>query len=309
MPENLNAQIEAARRKLTEQEELKRKLPVLRDNITKGAHRLRMLEYQLEQATDNVKTLESLTLASLMESLIGRKERKLAEQREEAAKLKQEFDECVEVVVGLDEEVETIEQQLEELGNVDETYQTLCEKNQRPIMEEGDDAADRLGGLTEEFSRARDEHRRVKAAIQTGEHLLERLHSMTRAAGRARNKSLSVLGVGVIAAVTTNAVTRQSARGSVNRAGEGFTRFGQILSELDLSSGTPADNELARLGPAICVSCGELSLRGAIHDSGAAAPFLDTVQEAIGHLREKSKEIQQRIREIDEERHTLIESA
>ncbi|MHC4695863.1 MAG: hypothetical protein ACYTFA_03860 [Planctomycetota bacterium] len=308
MLEDLDAQFEEAKRKLTESDQLKRRLPAERESLTKEVHRLRSLEYELEQATDEVRTLESLTLASLMESLMGRKERTLAEKREGVAKLQQQYDGCVDIVAELDGGVQEIEHQLEQLGNADEVYQALCEEKQRLIIEEGYDAEGRLNGLAEELSHARAELHKVKTAIQTGEHLLERLHSMTRATGRVRSKTFAALGVNVITAAATSAIASQGARGSVNRAGEGLERFDRILSELDLTGGTPTDLALANLGPVISASCPELSLGGAVSGSGAAAPFLDVVQEAVGHLREKSKEMQQQIRQIDEERRTLIES-
>ncbi len=309
MFDDLNTRLEDAKRQVDQQQRLKQKLPLARENLTKEAHRLRMLEYQLQQVTDDLTALESVTLSSFVEWLLGRKERKLTEGREEVAELQKNYDECVDTIATLDKELHELEQQLEQLGNVDETYQTLCDDIRRLIIEEGTDASGRLGSLTEGLGRAKTEIRKVKTAIQTGEHLLERLCSMTRTAGRARNNTVRSTGVGAIAAVATNAINRRGVRGSVNRAEEGLARFGQILGELDLSSDTPTDLALAGLGPVICASCAELSVGGAIRDRGAAGPFLDTVQEAIGHLREKSKEMEQHIRDIEQEQRTLIENA
>lgn len=309
MYDDLNTRLEDAKRQLDRQQRLKQKLPLARENLTKDAHRLRMLEYQLQQVTEDLAALESVTLSSFVEWLLGRKERKLTEGREKVGELQKNHDECVGTIATLDKELHELEQQLEQLGNVDETYQTLCDDKRRLIIEQGADASGRLGSLAEGLGKAKIEIRKVKTAIQTGEHLLERLCSMTRNAGRARNNTVRSTGVGAIAAIATNAINRRGVRGSVNHAEEGLARFGQILGELDLSSDSLTDLSLAGLGPVISASCAELSVGGAIRDCGAAGPFLDTVQEAIGHLREKSKQMEQHIRDIEQEQRTLIENA
>ena len=155
MLEDLNTRIEEAKRRLAEQQQLKGKLPSVQENLTKEAHRLRMLEYQLGQANDDLKALESVTLACLMEWLLGRKEQKLAKRREEAAELQREYDECVDIIAALDGEVQVIERQLEPLGNADEVYQTLCDEKQRLILEQGMDASSRLNDLANDLSHAK----------------------------------------------------------------------------------------------------------------------------------------------------------
>ncbi|MFQ5590879.1 MAG: hypothetical protein ACE5HE_06940 [Phycisphaerae bacterium] len=309
MPDDLDARIEEAKQQLAERQLLQARLPSMQENLMNEAQRVRMLEYRLEQLSNDIKKLEAVTLASVMESVLGRREGRLAQKREEEAELQRAYDECVDVIATLDGEVKEIEEQLKRCGDVEGTYRSLCDQKQQLILAEDTSAAERLSAVAEELSRAKIEHHKLRTAIQTGEHLRERLHSMTRAAGRARNKRISHFGPGLIAAVATNAITRQTARGAVNRADEGLARFGRCLSELDLSGGSPIDSELLRLGPMICVSAGELSLGSAMRDRGAAGPFLDSVQEAIGYLKEKLKETQQQIRELEDEQRSLIENA
>ena len=71
MLEDLTAQIEDSRKKLDEQEQLRRKLVTAREDLTKEAYRLRTLETELEQVTEDISMRESFCLRSLVESLLG----------------------------------------------------------------------------------------------------------------------------------------------------------------------------------------------------------------------------------------------
>lgn len=307
MFEELDAKLDQAKQQVATEQELRASLPARREDLLREAYQLQDLENALAEINREIHKLDSLSLAGLMCAISGQKQLKLAEKREEAATLQDEYDEHVTKVTSLEQELRTIEHALAESEDAQQDYQSLCAEKERLIIDKGGDEADHLSDLAARIEQAKAEQKKVKKAVQTGEHLLERLFSMTRAAGRARGKGVASIQVGAIAATTVNAVTSQGARGSVNRAADGLDRFGQCLLDLDLTAGTHIDLELTRIGATLNEFRGDLSVTGAVCKSSAAAPAVEAVQEAIGFAEEKSREITQQIAEMEDERRAFIE--
>ena len=308
MIEILSAQMEEAKERLTLWQQLRPQLPAAEEKLAEKRYELQAIEDFLAEADEEIQRLESVSLASMMDALLGRRYGKLADKREEAAALKLEHDECLESIASAGEAVQAIEQQLGELNDAGERYQALCEEKLRLIIEAGGDGAAELSELSTRFDLAKGERHKLQTLVNTGRQLLDRMHAMTKSAGRARGKSVSMYVLGVIPAMATIAITAQSAWGAVNRARDGVERFHRALGELDLSAGTQSDIEIMRLITVLEGCCGDLSLRSAVSDIGSTWPIVDAVQEVIGHLKDKSKEVDQFVADLDQQHRAMTET-
>jgi len=308
MIEILDTQMKEAKERLTLWQQLRPQLPAAEEKLAEKRYELQAIEDCLAEANEEINRLESASLSSMMDALLGRRYDKLTDKREEAAALKLEHDECLESIAAAKNAVQAIEQQLAELSDAGERYQALCEEKLRLIIEAGGDGAAEVSELSTRLDLAKGERHKLQTLVNTGRQLLDRMHSMTKSTGRARGKSVSMYALGVIPALATNAITSQSARGSVNRARDGVERFHRALGELDLSAGTQSDIEIMRLITVMEGCCGDLSFRSAVSDIGSAWPIVDAVQDVIGHLKDKSKKVDQLVADLDTQRITLIES-
>ena len=139
--DTIDQQLQQAKNRVAGRRQLKRELPPAQERLGSEVFQLRRLELCLEQATRRLHSLESLTLESLIDGLFGRKERKLAERREELARVQTAYDECADVVRGARAEVELLKSQVEELAGAEGAYQSICEEKERLALDRSDDRA------------------------------------------------------------------------------------------------------------------------------------------------------------------------
>jgi chromosome segregation ATPase len=308
MLNDLDAQIAEARQQLGDRERIKQTLAATRERLGRKNYDLNVLEACLASIEADVKAFESITLASLWDSMLGRRDVKLNEKREEAASMHQEFEQCAADVSTMGQQVKEMEEQLTALADIDRTFQSLCEQKQQEILERGDEQAEQLRGLVDELIACRAERQRVEKAIQIGKHVHERLSSMTSAMGRARNKTVHAGAAGALVSAAVTAVLRAPAGGSVDRAVKGLEEFGNAVGELSHAD-NHRDTELIRLSTTVRECAATLAgqgVTGLVFDYGAAGPGVETVQDALGHLQDKREELLKHIAGLESERIAII---
>jgi len=312
MPAELDERLREIARLREEGDRLARRVPTVQEELGKERYQLAAVQDELARVAAEIDALSSLTPASLLAGLFGRRQARLTHERERAAILERTADESTGRIATLERSLTEIETQLEALGDPDATYAALCEEKRRLLAEQGGARADRLEALQGELDSARGERRKLEKAVQSGKHVLGRLESMTRSLGRARGKSLASHGVGALPAVALNAVIVQGAKGSVRRVQDGFERFYEELNELDIAADDAFHDEIRRL----IVEVGQLSADvggrstfSVMLDDGAARSYADSVDILLGHLEEKGKRLGDRVVALESEQQAIIESS
>ena len=310
--ETIDEQLQQAKDRVARWRQLKRQLPPAQKHVGSEDFQLRRLELCLEQATRRLHSLESLTLESLMDGLFGRRERKLADHREELARVQTVHEECADVVRVAQEQVELLESQIDELAGAEGIYQAICQKKERHALDRNDHRALELEDVLAEFEVARDTRRGLAKACQIGKHLLGRLDTMANALGRARSKLGGTGPVGRSGARAVNAISRQGSEGATGRVRDGLEEFARAIDGLEPGGDDHVDCDLRRLSTVMTEFRGELSGHwvGKIYcNMGVTLPIIEQVQAALGYLEHKLEHSEAQVERIERRRRELIETA
>jgi DNA repair exonuclease SbcCD ATPase subunit len=266
---------------------------------------MRFLENSLEHVTHEIERLSRNSLVAMLESLIGRRERKVTDRKDEEKQLQAEFDECAAMLETVQKQFEQIQTELESLSDVGQQYETLFEQKRQLLAEAG--SSNELLDVESRLSRANTSRRGVRKAVEIGEIVLERVQHMTRSLGRAKTKLMFTgPAVGI-----NNAIARQGTSSARSSVSEGLAEFARCLQGLDLSANSELDKEILRVA-----DCVEGAVAGFQEDRAGqyfcdmsmSTPLLDRVQEAMGLLKHKLDQIDGAVRNLEGERHRIVET-
>lgn len=273
------------------------RLRQLREDVTNETYRVQSLEQCLQQAKDAVYALESMTVGSVFATLAGSRDRKLAARQTELRDVQDRYDHAVARLQSLARELESVE------PLVASSPQAAHAENPSRADGSADD------GRTDRRNAARapagdapamstEERRRVlHAAIERGRTLMERLHSLTSATGRARNRSGAGRPLGALGAMAMDAVGAHGARAAVQRVQEGMRAFNDKVAEVEFSEGTELDLELIRLAAETRhfeAELGAHSVTQLVMLGAGEGPLLEHVQNFVGLLDAKLDQLASR---------------
>ena len=312
MIEEINARIEEGRRLLERRRQLNQALLQARECLGQERYKHSQVEAALEQAQTEIDALESLTLQSLLDSVLGRKERRLTEFRDEASDLEQQYEQAEETISSVSQAIASLEDELAKLEDADRVLQTLLDQKQELMLERHDEPAQHLSRLAAELGETEAQRHRLEGTIQTGEHLLERLHTLTNTSGRTRIKMFRPRAIGLVGTIAVNAIVRKGSDSAVGRVREGLKQFGREIRQLSLRDDSELDREILRLAGVVEALPADLKSKwaGLVGcDPSASRPILDHVHAALGHLKHKQDQYTSAIASLDQQRQALIESA
>lgn len=298
----LNAQLAKAKEQSDRLGKLKASLAPSRERLSAEAHRVQGIERCLAEVEDQIQSLESFTLQSIIDSLLWRKEGKLNHLREELAKLEPEYRAGENALLELDAAVKEIEAKIASLGNAEETYKTLCDQKCEQILAEGGEAATQLQEIASQLNAAKNERQSLRKSIQIAKSMTDRLRAMGSALGRAKAKKMRYGPLGVIGYVAVHAIQRQSAGPAVQRAREGLQEFARSLEALSVVSGCERDEELMRLATILAHSNADLN-------GVMLSPLIDVIHQALGLVQSKLDEVEPMVTSLEARRIELIENA
>lgn len=310
MLEQVNTHLREAKQRRDESLAIRSQLPRQREELSREMYRLRSLEARLEDMQAYIDKLGSVSLAALASSLLGRKEQQLAECHEQLAALQKGVEECAAIVAGLSDQIGKSEASLNDADDIDREVEALLAHKQDLVMETGGTIGEALREVVENLECAKTYHHGLDIAVQVGNHLTDRLHSLTRSVGRARNKGISPSAGGAFLATAVTAVMRNSsAKPAVQRVIDGLERFQNAVTELELNEDDPRDARLLSLVDVVAGFAAEVKSQGAsgaVADSSHIGPMHDALQEAIGHLKDISAEVSDQIKSLEAEKQSLL---
>jgi division protein CdvB (Snf7/Vps24/ESCRT-III family) len=299
----LNAQLAEAKEQLARLAQLKASLAPAREHLTEEAHRVQGIENRLAEVENQIQSLESFSLQSVMDSLMCRKEGKRNHLREELARLSPKVEAGERTLLELDSAVKEIEAEIASLSNTEETYKTICDQKSEQILADGGEPAKQLEESATQLTVATNKRQSLHKCFQVAKNLVDRLRTMGSAWGRANTKKMRYGPLGVIGYVAVNAIQRQSAGPAVRRAREGLQEFAHSIEALNIVSGCARDEELVRLGTVLAHSNADLD------GGGTLSPLIDVIHQAIGLVQNKLEELEPTVASLETQRLELIENA
>lgn len=310
MTDILVAQIRESRARLSKLSELKSLIPQTREEADKLGYRVRGLVSCINKINEEIEALESLTPVSVIASLLGQQQSKLAKQRDELEGLHNERETSERQFQKSQDKVHILERQLGQLGDAQAQFDALCQQRQAELLEHGGETAELIKNLSEWIEYGKDQARALETAMRSGQHMLSRLDTMTRALGRGRSKFMAYSPAGVIGFMLNSAVARHGSSPANHRVREGLSQFARDVGNVDLSSDTELDIELRRLTTVLQELRNELSGNYAgktFCNMNVTLPVIEKVQQTLGHLRDKHDRCKQMLSEHLREQTELIE--
>jgi len=302
----LEDQLYEARERLAQRESLTERVPKLRDAVGQCEYRLRFLEVSLEHALREIEQLSSTSIGGLIDSLLGRREKKLNERKAEAQEIQAQFVECIDALKTMTDEFEQAGTMLEKLQDAEDDYRRLLDEKRHSAADNGDGVALQLAETELQLENAKEIRRRTQKAVEIAEAVRQRVQTMTKALGRAKTG----MTFGRPASALLNLAARHGASHSMKNAEGGMNDLHRAVLAIDLNPDVEIDAELLRVAADL-----DAARTGLVEDShgrffcvmGMASPLLDRIQEALGLLRMKLDLIEPEYKQLDQERQRLIE--
>jgi DNA repair exonuclease SbcCD ATPase subunit len=233
----------AAKEALRRKQKLARMLDNAEQSLEQHRAKLRTLAERLAREEGDVERLEGKGLVGLFHTILGDRESQLEKERQEYLAAKLQHDAADVAVATLEEEVADLRQQVTEMGDPEGLYESLLAQKEQAILEAGDERAERLLALSEEWASARSDIRELEEALQAGQQVLEGLQEV-----RSRLRSAESWGVwdligGGLIATSVKHARMDEARRLIHRVQQELERFGRELADVDVTgvAGLEAD--------------------------------------------------------------------
>jgi chromosome segregation ATPase len=264
-----------------------------------------------EQA--DVEKLEGFSLTGLFYSILGVKEERLKTERQEylAAKLKHE--ECAQAVVDTRQEIDRLSEELARYSNAEMEYVGLVKEKERFITETDDHRAEILTNLTVQLADLEADRMELCEAIEAGrtaERSLDQVRSELRSAENWGTWDL--LGGGTISTWAKHSKI-DSAKRQAQVAQAHLRRFQEELADADQR----LHLSLGDIGGFSTFA--DFFFDGLIADwivqskvqkaSSACDAAIRKVAAALGDCRKKLREVEQEIKQVENNRRECIEEA
>ncbi len=303
MYEELNAQLAEARERLDRLSQLRASLAPAREQLATEAHRVRQIENCLDEVEEKIKTLESFSFQSLLDSLLWKKEGKLNYLREELARLEPACETGERTLLELDAAVKEMEAEIAALSDAEKTYKDLCDQKCEQILSDHSESAVELEGISAQLNGLKSERQALRKCLQLGKNLIERILSRNKALGRVENKMMHGGPLGVLGAVAVNAVHRKTAAPVINRAREGLGEFAHCLETLPMAADSERDRELVRMASVLAQSGADLN------GNETQSVLIDLIHQAQGLVQSKLDEVEPIVASLEVDRTAIIERA
>lgn len=185
----INEEIMYLKEKLREFDKLESLRKIKSQELNKKKDQRYELKKILDKERNDFEKLQSLSLASVFSSLLGKKEDQLDKEKEEYLLAKLKYEDAVENISKLEEEIEEIKAILEDYSDINKKHRELVVEKEELIIQEGGISGIRLKDELLNIDELKIDIKEVKEAIDAGERTLDSLE-------RVRDRLQSAKGWG-----------------------------------------------------------------------------------------------------------------
>jgi len=198
--ENIEETIAAASARIERRKHTESKLQQARQSLQSERKRLADARAILLREEKDVKRLESLTLASIIYSLAGRKDEKIDKEKQEFLAAKLKYDQATFAVNVLEADVESMARELTKLGDPQRDLALGLRAKEQLLLSIDDSRAKELADLQEGTGRLKAWRQELQEAIAAGGHARRQLQDVIKSLESARSWGIwDMLGGGVLA--------------------------------------------------------------------------------------------------------------
>jgi chromosome segregation ATPase len=198
--ENIEETIAAASARIERRKHTESKLQQARQSLQSERKRLADARAILLREEKDVKRLESLTLASIIYSLAGRKDEKIEKEKQDFLAAKLKYDQATFTVYALEADVESMARELTKLGDPQRDLALGLHAKEQLLLSIDDSRAKELADLQEGTGRLTAWRQELQEAIAAGGHARRQLQDVIKSLESARSWGIwDMLGGGVLA--------------------------------------------------------------------------------------------------------------
>lgn len=310
--EQLNEQLAQVRAQIAERDRLARALERA-EMALEGEHKnLKTLESSFHKENADVQRLEGSSLVGLFLAVMGRKETRLEEERQELLGVKLKYDNCQKRVETLERDARDLRERLGSDEGLKTVYQALLNEKELLLRQEPGEAARQLDALAASLSNERAAQRELDEAVRAGKDARDGLRKVVEALeSAARWGNMDLLGGGLLVSSVKHS-RLDEAHHAVQEAQTLLLRFDRELA--DVSGQVGLDFESGGLTAFADIFIDnllvDLLVQSRITESlEAAQSMLARVDELAGRLSEQQNATHSRIEEIGAQRRRIIEQS
>lgn len=198
--ENIEEKIAAASARIERRKHTESKLQQARLSLQSERKRLADARAILLREEKDVRGLETLTMASILYNLAGRKDEKIEKEKQEFLAAKLKYDQATFAVNVLEADVESMARELTKLGDPQRDLALGLRAKEQLLLSIDDSRAKELADLQEGTGRLKAWRQELQEAIAAGGHARRQLQDVIKSLESARSWGIwDMLGGGVLA--------------------------------------------------------------------------------------------------------------
>lgn len=310
--QQINEQLLEVRGQLAERDRLTRALERAAVALESEHKNLKALEDSFRKEDTDVRRLENTSLVGLFYAVMGRKETRLEEERQELLGAKLKYDNCRVRVEALERDVQELRERLKGGEGLKDFYQVLLNEKELLLRQSPGDEARQLDALSARLSNEQAAERELDEAVRAGEDTRAGLQHAVEALNSASTwGTLDLLGGGLLASAVKHSHL-DDAHNAVQTVQPLLQRFDRELADVSGQVGLDIDAGGLTAFADIFMDnlLVDLVVQSRIGESlEAAQSMLARVNELITRLKDQQTATRARIEQIEAERQRIIEQS
>ncbi|MCX7711384.1 MAG: hypothetical protein N2484_16205 [Clostridia bacterium] len=235
MFEELNKDLAEAKERLRKKQKIESMVLQTKQELKKEQERKSKLENILQHENEDVKKLESFSIAGLFYSVLGSKEQQLEKERQELLAARLKYDECCRTVTALERELASYEETLNSLFGAESHYEVALKRKEESILKGNGNKTIELHQLLDKASDLEAQKKELQEAITSGNIAQSELGRVIKSLESAENwGTWDMMGGGFLATSAKHSRIDE-ARDYASHTKIALSRFQRELSDVDLS--------------------------------------------------------------------------
>ncbi|SDJ88179.1 hypothetical protein [Sediminibacillus albus] len=311
MLENYQNLLMAEKEKMREKENLRLELEAAALQLEKITINEQRFKRKLDKEKVDVDKLEGISIKGLFIALAGKKDEVLDREKQELLEAQLKWKEARSARRELELEYRTLQTRIDELGFPEDAYNRLLEQKQQFLVRNGYQEGERVLQISETIAELRADSKEIHEALEAGRHASKALAKAEDALDSAKNwGTLDMFGGGIISTAIKHSRVDEAGE-EVHQAQRLLRKYSHELNDIgetftldvSISGGwSVADYFLDGL-------ITDWFVQGKINDSANQVRSVkNETDRSLIKLEELSAEVDQKIKELESDKKSLLES-
>ncbi|WP_079480677.1 hypothetical protein [Halobacillus salinus] len=293
------------------QERLEREYRQIEEVLKELEAEERHWKKRLQEEKEDVEGLQNKSLTNLFYTIVGQKDEKLEEEKQEVVAAKLKWREASQAVQETEEDLQQLKGRIDKFGSAAEEYEQLWLERKRYLIQNGDEKGKKLLELADKQSMLEAELDEINEALRAGEDASAALSDAEESLDSAGAwGGLDMLGGGLITTAVKHSKI-DDANDAVHRSQRSLRKFAAELKDIGqhLSSTVQISGALTVADYFLDGLIVDWFVQNKIHNSQEEVrKSKRNTQEALRKLEELAVEFQEEKRKVADQVHHLVET-